>query len=166
MTTLFDTTYTLDDRYAEDRDRVFLNGHQALVRLLLMQHRRDKLAGLHTGGFVSGYRGSPLGVLDLALWGAEKRLREADIKFWPGVNEELAATAVWGTQQLDMVGGGSYDGVFGMWYGKGPGVDRASDALKDGQLRRDFAPRAASSCSAATTTPPGPPPSPIRASTR
>ena len=130
MTTTFDATYTLEDRYARDQGRVFLNGHQAMVRVLLMQHERDQAAGLHTAGFVSGYRGSPLGVLDLALWDAGDRLREHEITFQPGVNEELAATAVWGTQQLEMIGESRYDGVFGMWYGKGPGVDRASDALK------------------------------------
>jgi indolepyruvate ferredoxin oxidoreductase len=130
MTTMFDSTYTLEDRYARDRGRVFLNGDQALVRVLLMQRQRDQMAGLRTGGFVSGYRGSPLGVLDMALWAAGDRLKSADIHFQPGVNEELAATAVWGTQQLEMIGESEYDGVFGMWYGKGPGVDRAGDALK------------------------------------
>ena len=126
----FDLEYELDDRYAREQGRVFVNGDQALVRLLLMQHRRDRQQGLRTGGFVSGYRGSPLGVLDLALWGAASWLKEQDIHFQPGVNEELAATAVWGTQQLGLLGETSFDGVFGMWYGKGPGVDRAGDAIK------------------------------------
>jgi indolepyruvate ferredoxin oxidoreductase len=125
-----DLAYTLDDRYTRETGRVYLDGDQALVRVLLMQRQRDVSAGLNTAGYVSGYRGSPLGVLDMAMWKAEEHLKRHHVRFQPGVNEELAATAVWGTQQLKMMVGSRYDGVFGMWYGKGPGVDRAGDALK------------------------------------
>ncbi len=121
---------TLDDRYALERGTVFLSGTQALVRLPLEQRRRDARAGLNTAGFVSGYRGSPLGGYDLALWQAQRVLDAAHVRFEPGLNEELAATAVWGTQQTEVFGGSRYDGVFGIWYAKNPGVDRAGDALK------------------------------------
>jgi indolepyruvate ferredoxin oxidoreductase len=121
---------TLDDKYVATSGRIYLSGVQALVRLAIVQRLRDQAAGLKTGGFVSGYRGSPLGGLDEALWKAEKHLTEHHIKFVPGVNEELAATAVWGTQQLGLVGPSDYDGVFAMWYGKGPGVDRCGDVFK------------------------------------
>jgi indolepyruvate ferredoxin oxidoreductase len=121
---------TLDDKYDLDKERVFLSGTQAIVRLALMQKARDRLAGLNTAGFISGYRGSPLGGLDLQLWRAGKLLTANDIVFQPGLNEDLAATAVWGSQQAELYGEGRYDGVFGIWYGKGPGVDRSGDALR------------------------------------
>jgi indolepyruvate ferredoxin oxidoreductase len=121
---------TLDDKYVSDAGRIYLTGIQALVRLALVQRRRDRAAGLNTAGFVSGYRGSPLGGLDEALWKARKHLDAHHIKFQPGINEELAATAVWGTQQIHLLGASDYDGVFAMWYGKGPGVDRCGDVFK------------------------------------
>ena len=124
--------YTLADRFRRDEGRVFLTGTQALVAILLMQRRLDKAAGLNTAGFISGYRGSPLGAVDQALWRAGKFLDEYDIKFLPAINEDLAATAVLGTQQVEVEATKNVDGVFGMWYGKGPGVDRAGDALKHG----------------------------------
>ena len=121
---------SLEDKYTIDRGRVFLTGTQALIRLLMMQRDRDRLAGLNTAGFISGYRGSPLGGLDQALWRARRHLDAHDIRFQPGVNEDLAATAVWGSQQLNLFPKAKYDGVFGMWYGKGPGVDRCGDVFK------------------------------------
>ncbi|HEX9450352.1 MAG TPA: indolepyruvate ferredoxin oxidoreductase family protein [Burkholderiales bacterium] len=121
---------TLEDKYISDQDRVYLTGIQALVRLALVQRRRDVAAGLNTAGFISGYRGSPLGGLDEALWKAQKHLEAHHIKFQPGVNEELAATAVWGSQQVELIGESNYDGVFALWYGKGPGVDRCGDVFK------------------------------------
>ncbi|HAE47864.1 MAG TPA: hypothetical protein DCK97_10630, partial [Tistrella mobilis] len=114
---------TLDDKYTLPRGRIYVTGTQALVRALLLQAERDRAAGLNTGGFVSGYRGSPLGGVDQALWQARKHVDKAGIVFNPGVNEDLAATSIWGTQQLHIGGGTSdKDGVFGLWYGKGPGV--------------------------------------------
>ena len=124
----------LDDKYALARGRVFITGTQALVRLLLTQRQRDARAGLATAGYVSGYRGSPLGTLDDQLHKAGAFLREHEVVFNPGVNEDLAATAVWGTQQAEASGAGRYQGVFAMWYGKGPGVDRSGDALRHGNL--------------------------------
>jgi indolepyruvate ferredoxin oxidoreductase len=121
---------TLDDKYEVDSGRVFLTGAQAFVRLLILQRQRDKLAGLNTGGFVSGYRGSPLGALDLSLWKAQKFLDRANIKFQPGLNEDLAATSIWGSQQVNLYPDAKVDGVFAMWYGKGPGVDRCGDVFK------------------------------------
>jgi len=121
---------SLDDKYTLDKGRVFLTGTQALIRLLLLQRERDQRAGLNTAGFVSGYRGSPLGGLDQALWRAQKHLETHHVKFQPGVNEDLAATSIWGTQQVGMFPGAKYDGVYGMWYGKGPGVDRCGDVFK------------------------------------
>ena len=121
---------TLEDKYVSDQGRVYLTGIQALVRLALVQRRRDLAAGLNTAGFISGYRGSPLGGLDEALWRAKKHLQAHHIKFQPGVNEELAATAVWGSQQVEQIGPSNYDGVFALWYGKGPGVDRCGDVFK------------------------------------
>jgi indolepyruvate ferredoxin oxidoreductase len=121
---------TLDDKYVATSGRIYLSGVQALVRLALAQRLRDRAAGLNTAGFISGYRGSPLGGLDQALWKAQKHLEANRIKFVPGVNEELAATAVWGTQQVHLIGPSDYDGVFAMWYGKGPGVDRCGDVFK------------------------------------
>ncbi|RVT51392.1 indolepyruvate ferredoxin oxidoreductase family protein [Rubrivivax albus] len=126
---------TLDDKYTLASGRAFMSGVQALVRLPMLQRQRDALAGLNTGGFVSGYRGSPLGGYDQALWAAKKHLAEQHIVFQPGVNEELGATAVWGTQQLDLYPQQKkYDGVFGIWYGKGPGVDRCSDVFKHANM--------------------------------
>jgi len=120
----------LDSKYTLESGRIFVTGPQALVRLLLLQRQRDQLAGLNTAGFVSGYRGSPLGALDLSLWKAEKFLDRAHIKFQPGLNEDLAATSIWGSQQVTMYRGAKVDGVFAMWYGKGPGVDRCGDVFK------------------------------------
>ncbi len=129
-------TVTLDDKYALDHGRAFMNGVQALVRLPMLQRQRDALAGKNTAGFISGYRGSPLGGYDQALWAARKHLQENHIVFQPGVNEELAATAIWGTQQLGFAPAGSnrFDGVFGIWYGKGPGVDRSGDVFKHANM--------------------------------
>src|SRR4051812_5784270 len=121
---------SLDDKYALDTGRVFLTGAQAFVRLLILQRQRDALAGLNTAGFVSGYRGSPLGALDQSLWKAKAFLDRAHIKFQPGLNEDLAATAIWGSQQVNLYQGAKYDGVYAMWYGKGPGVDRCGDVFK------------------------------------
>jgi indolepyruvate ferredoxin oxidoreductase len=121
---------TLEDKYTLDKGRVYISGTQALVRLPMLQKARDRAAGLNTAGYISGYRGSPLGALDLSLWKAKSHLAEHDIVFQPGVNEELAATAVWGSQQVNLWPGGTRDGVFGMWYGKGPGVDRTGDVFK------------------------------------
>lgn len=121
---------SLDDKYTARDGRIYLSGVQALVRLMLVQKWRDEEAGLNTGGFVSGYRGSPLGGVDKAMWGAGRLFPEANIRFQPGLNEELAATALWGTQQLHLSPKSKVDGVFGIWYGKGPGVDRAMDAFK------------------------------------
>src|SRR5690349_24524653 len=121
---------SLDDKYELEHGRVFVTGVQALVRLLILQRQRDRAAGLNTAGFVSGYRGSPLGGLDQALWKAAKFLERGDIKFQPGLNEDLAATAIWGSQQLNLYPGARVDGVFAMWYGKGPGVDRCGDVFK------------------------------------
>ena len=126
------STYTLNDRYALASGRVFMTGTQALVRTLFDQARRDREAGLKTGGFVSGYRGSPLGGLDMELWRQKARLAEGGIEFLPAVNEDLAATAVLGSQQVETNPNRQVEGVFGLWYGKGPGVDRAGDALKHG----------------------------------
>src|SRR3954451_22705070 len=123
---------SLEDKYTLASGRVYLTGTQALVRLAMVQRERDLAAGLNTAGFISGYRGSPLGGFDQALWKAKKHLADHHIHFTPGVNEELAATAVWGSQQVGLFPGAKYDGVFAMWYGKGPGVDRAGDALKHG----------------------------------
>ncbi|KCZ58707.1 indolepyruvate ferredoxin oxidoreductase family protein [Hyphomonas chukchiensis] len=121
---------SLDDKYKSSEGRIYLTGIQALVRLPLIQRSRDKANGLNTGGFISGYRGSPLGGYDQALWAAKKLLEAENIHFEPGVNEELAATAVWGSQQVNLFPGAKVDGVFGIWYGKAPGVDRSLDALK------------------------------------
>jgi indolepyruvate ferredoxin oxidoreductase len=123
---------SLDDKYTLDKGRVYISGTQALVRLPMLQKARDLKAGLNTAGFVSGYRGSPLGALDQSLWKAKAHLKANDIVFQPGVNEDLAATAVWGTQQINLWPGATRDGVFAMWYGKGPGVDRTGDVFKHG----------------------------------
>src|SRR6476620_12751522 len=121
---------TLDDKYDLTQSPVFVTGFQALVRLCLMQRERDRRAGLNTAGFVTGYRGSPLGGFDQQLERAQKFLDTAQLRFQPGINEDLAATALWGTQQAELRGEGKYDGVFGMWYGKGPGVDRCGDVFR------------------------------------
>jgi indolepyruvate ferredoxin oxidoreductase len=125
-------SYALLDRYLRNSGRVFLTGTQALVRILLDQRDRDRSDGLNTAGFVSGYRGSPLGGVDLELWRAKKFLGERRIEFLPAVNEDLAATAVLGSQQVETNPRREVQGVFGLWYGKGPGVDRSGDALKHG----------------------------------
>ena len=125
---------SLDDKYALESGRVFVTGTQALVRLPLMQRRCDAAAGLNTAGFISGYRGSPLGTYDQALWQASRFLARAGVEFKPAVNEDLAATALWGTQQLNLIAPSRYDGVFGIWYGKGPGVDRSGDAFRHANL--------------------------------
>ncbi len=124
--------YQLEDRYTQEKGRVFMTGTQALVRAVLDQARRDRASGLNTAGFISGYRGSPLGALDLELWKAKDRLDAARIEFLPAVNEDLAATAVLGSQQVETNPKREVEGVFGLWYGKGPGVDRSGDALKHG----------------------------------
>jgi indolepyruvate ferredoxin oxidoreductase len=121
---------SLDDKYALTAGRVFLNGTQALARLPMLQRERDVAAGLNTAGFISGYRGSPLGGLDQTLWKARAHLEAHHIRFQPGINEDLAATAVWGTQQVNLYPGAKYDGVFALWYGKGPGVDRCGDVFR------------------------------------
>ena len=120
----------LDDKYRLDAKRIYLSGVQALVRLPLLQRQRDRAHNLNTACFISGYRGSPLGMYDNALWRAKSHLQANDIAFVPGLNEDMAATAVWGSQQVGLFAGAKVDGVFGIWYGKGPGVDRSTDALK------------------------------------
>lgn len=121
---------SLEDRFNLEKSPVLLNGTQALVRLMLMQKWRDQQAGLNTAGLVTGYRGSPLGAVDLQMAKAHKVLTASDILFQPGQNEDLAATALWGAQQAELRGEGQYDGVFGLWYGKGPGVDRTGDVMR------------------------------------
>ena len=127
---LANSELTLDSRYVDLDGPVLLSGVQALVRVLLEQARLDRAAGHHTAGLASGYRGSPLGGLDQELWRRQKLLTAHDIRFQPGLNEDLAVTMLWGTQQLDAFPGKRVDGVFGLWYGKGPGVDRSGDALR------------------------------------
>ncbi len=129
---LVDRDYSLEHKYTRPEGRIYLSGVQALVRLPLMQQMRDRAAGLNTAGFISGYRGSPLGGFDLELWKAKKHLAASSIEFTPGLNEDLGATMVWGTQQTNLFPGAKYDGVFSMWYGKGPGVDRCGDVFKHG----------------------------------
>ena len=124
----------LDDKYDLGKERVFLTGTQAVARMLMMQRERDRQAGLNTAGFVSGYRGSPLGGLDQQLARAGRQLKAHDVVFTPGLNEDLAATAVWGTQQAELQGEGRHDGVFALWYGKGPGVDRSGDVFRHGNM--------------------------------
>ncbi len=124
--------YRLGDNLTATRGQVFLTGTQALVRLLLMQRALDSARGFNTAGFVSGYRGSPLGMVDQQLWKAAKLLKEARIEFLPAINEDLAATACLGTQRVALDPKRTVDGVSAMWYGKGPGVDRSGDALKHG----------------------------------
>jgi len=121
---------SLDDKYSLDKGRAFMTGIEALVRLPMLQHQRDLERGLNTACFISGYRGSPLGTLDQALWKAKRFTEKHNIHFRPGLNEDLAMTSVWGSQQVDLFPGAKFDGVFGMWYGKGPGLDRSMDVLK------------------------------------
>ncbi len=123
---------SLEQKYTASSGHVFLTGIQALVRLPMAQIRRDRAAGLNTAGFISGYRGSPLGGYDQQLFAARKHLEQLNIKFQPGVNEDLAATAIWGSQQLNLSPGAKHDGVVGIWYGKGPGVDRCGDVFRHG----------------------------------
>ncbi len=125
---------TLNDRFDLTRNPVLLNGTQALVRLMLMQKARDQKAGLNTAGLVTGYRGSPLGAVDQQMMRAQKELSESDVTFQFGLNEDLAATALWGSQQAGLRGDGRYDGVFGLWYGKGPGVDRSGDVMRHANM--------------------------------
>ena len=121
---------SLEDKYTLHTGRAYMSGTQALLRLMMLQRARDQLLGLNTAGFLTGYRGSPLGGVDQQAWKAKKALQASHIHFQPGLNEDLAATSIWGTQQLNMYPGARYDGVFGMWYGKGPGVDRCGDVFK------------------------------------
>lgn len=125
---------SLNDRFDLEKSPVLLNGTQALVRLMLMQKARDVAAGLNTAGFVTGYRGSPLGAVDMQMVRAQKFLAQSDVKFQEGLNEDLAATALWGTQQAELRGEGKFDGVFGLWYGKGPGVDRTGDVFRHANM--------------------------------
>ena len=127
-------TISLTDRFDLEKSPVLLNGTQALVRLTLMQAARDRARGLKTAGYVTGYRGSPLGAVDLQMARAAKWLVDSDITFQPGLNEDLAATALWGSQQAELRGEGRYDGVFGLWYGKGPGVDRSGDVMRHANM--------------------------------
>ena len=125
---------SLDDKYTQDAGTAFMTGTQALVRLPMMQRDADLKRGKNTAGFISGYRGSPLGSYDLTLSKVKQHLKDHHIVFQPGVNEDLAATSIWGTQQVNMFAGARYDGVFGIWYGKGPGVDRCGDVFKHANM--------------------------------
>ncbi|MQQ07014.1 indolepyruvate ferredoxin oxidoreductase family protein [Epibacterium sp. SM1979] len=125
---------SLNDKYDLSQSPILLNGTQALVRLMLMQKARDQEAGLNTAGLVTGYRGSPLGAVDIQMARAERQLKAADVQFQYGLNEDLAVTALWGAQQAEVRGEGKYDGVFGLWYGKGPGVDRSGDAFRHANM--------------------------------
>jgi indolepyruvate ferredoxin oxidoreductase len=127
-------TISLNDKYTLERGRAFITGTQALIRLPMLQRQRDVKAGLNTAGFITGYRGSPLGSVDQTAAKAKKHLDAHHVKFLPGVNEDLAATSIWGTQQVNLFPGAQYDGVFGMWYGKGPGVDRCGDVFKHANM--------------------------------
>lgn len=125
---------SLDDKFTAERGRIFITGIQALIRLPMLQQQRDSQAGLNTAGYISGYRGSPLGNVDMTAAKAKKHLDAHHITFHPGVNEDLAATSVWGTQQINLFPGAKYEGVFGMWYGKGPGIDRCGDVFKHANM--------------------------------
>ena len=127
-------TVSLDDKYSIESGRIFVTGVQALARIPMVQRQRDVLEGLNTAGFISGYRGSPVGGFDQQLWRAKKFLEQNHIHFQPGLNEDLAASAIWGSQQTNLHEGGTYDGVFAIWYGKGPGVDRCGDVFKHGNM--------------------------------
>ena len=129
-----DHSISLHDRFNLEKSPVLLNGTQALVRLMLMQRARDALIGLNTAGYCTGYRGSPLGAVDMQMERAKKDLDAAHVTFQPGMNEDLAATAIWGSQQAELRGEGKYDGVFGLWYGKGPGVDRSGDVMRHANM--------------------------------
>ena len=124
----------LSDKYTNTDGSIWIGGIQGIVRLLLEQSRRDRKNGLNTAGFVSGYRGSPLGGVDQTITREKRYLTEAGIHFEPGVNEDLAATAVWGTQQANLYPETQYDGVFGLWYGKSPGVDRSGDVMRHANM--------------------------------
>src|SRR5262249_32686765 len=121
---------TLDDKFDLAKSRIFVTGFQAIVRLCLMQKERDRRAGLNTAGYVTGYRGSPLGTLVQQFIRAQRSLDKYDIRFQAGINEDIAATAIWGSQQAELRGEGKFDGVFGLWYGKGLGVDRTGDVFR------------------------------------
>jgi indolepyruvate ferredoxin oxidoreductase len=125
---------SLEDKYTLERGRAFITGTQAIIRLPMLQRQRDLRAGLNTAGFITGYRGSPLGSVDLTAAKAKKQLDAHHVKFHPGINEDLAATSIWGTQQVNLFPGAQYDGVFSMWYGKGPGVDRCGDVFKHANM--------------------------------
>ncbi len=125
---------SLNDRFDLTKSPVLLNGTQALVRMMLTQKERDRALGLNTAGLCTGYRGSPLGAVDMQMARAEKVLTEYDVTFQPGLNEDLAATAIWGAQQAELRGEGKFDGVFGLWYGKGPGVDRTGDVFRHANM--------------------------------
>src|SRR5262245_57210014 len=155
---------SLDDKYDLTKRRIFATGYQALVRLTLMQKELDRRAGLNTAGYVSGYRGSPLGGLDQQFMRAKRWLDKADVVFQPGLNEDLAATALWGTQQAELRGEGKYDGVFGMWYGKGPGVDRCGDVFRHATSAGPSN-LAGGLALMAADTPPNPPPPPTSPNT-
>ena len=129
---------TLDDKFLLSQGRVFITGVQALLRVLMDQRRLDQAAGLNTAGFLSGYRGSPLGGLDQQATRAKKHLEACEVVFKEGLNEDLAATAVWGSQQANLFPGAKFDGVYGMWYGKAPGVDRTGDAFKHANFAGTF----------------------------
>lgn len=130
----FSNDISLDDKFTLEHGRAFMTGIQALVRLPMLQRQLDARAGLNTAGYVTGYRGSPLGTLDQTALKAKKYLEAQHVKFHPGMNEDLAATSVWGTQQVNLFPGAKYDGVFGLWYGKGPGVDRCGDVFKHANM--------------------------------
>jgi indolepyruvate ferredoxin oxidoreductase len=125
---------SLDDKYTLESGRAFITGTQAFIRLAMLQRQRDAKAGLNTGGFITGYRGSPMGSIDVTAAKAKKYLDAHHVKFHPGMNEDLAATSIWGTQQVNLFPGAQYDGVFSMWYGKGPGVDRCGDVFKHANM--------------------------------
>ena len=156
---------SLEDKYTLDSGRVYITGVQALVRLPMMQRRRDAAAGLDTAGYISGYRGSPLGGYDNALVQARPLLEAHHVRFHPGLNEDLAATAVWGSQHTEIFPGAKYDGVFAIWYGKGPGVDRSGDVLKHGNFAGSEG-TAGSCASRGTTTGRSPRPCPTSRSRR
>src|SRR3569833_136965 len=125
---------SLDDKYDLGQSQVFVTGNHAHNRAQQKQKEHDHHAGSNTAGYVTGYRGSPLGGLDQQMVRAGRQLAAADVKFQPGINEELAATAIWGSQQAELRGEGKFDGVFGMWYGKGPGVDRSGDVFRHANM--------------------------------
>jgi indolepyruvate ferredoxin oxidoreductase len=127
-------TISLDDKFTLEHGRAFVTGSQALIRLPMLQRQRDVKAGLNTAGYISGYRGSPMGSIDMTALKAKKHLQAHHVKFHPGMNEDLAATAIWGTQQVNLFPNAKYDGVFSMWYGKGPGVDRCGDVFKHANM--------------------------------